>query len=543
MKCMCVPLAALLLSGAAGLEAQTTLKAAVNAASYLNPSLPNGNLTEGGVFVAFGTGMGPAKLAEIGGFPLPTTLAGTSISATVGGTTVKCIMLYTSATQVAAVLPSSTPVGSGTLVLTYNGDSSAPLNITVVEHDFGIFAVNEGGSGPGVLTNAITNVVNSSAAAANAGELVDIWGTGLGPVAGNEADGPLPGNIPNLPLQVFVGGQQAQVNYAGRSGCCTGLDQIEIVVPAGITGCTVPVYLVVGGVVSNFVTMSIAQTGSTCTNPSALTPSQLQTAQANGGLRTGAATLSRFHNFAGTVTYEGDTAGVAFSKVPLADLNPPGFQLPAANTCYVSQFPVSLGAAGALPTALQAGGVTMTGPIGMYTLVEPQPGDYEIVFSPSSPSSPGIVNNGTVLEPGSYTFNVAAGHDITSAFSTLITLPAALQWTNRPNVPATISRSQPLTVNWTNGFPGALVTINAQSSASLGVGAAFTCWADATAGTFTVPVAILAAMPPTFSADGVPQGALNVYQVYNGPQFTAAGIDEGTTSFADGYLIGPVTFQ
>jgi len=50
-------------------------------------------------------------------------------------------------------------------------------------------------------------------------------------------------------------------------------------------------------------------------------------------------------------------------------------------------------------------------------------------------------------------------------------------------------------------------------------------------------------MPPTFSASGVPQGALNVYQVYNGPQFTAAGIDEGTTSFADGDLIGPVTFQ
>ena len=208
MKRMCVPLAALLLSAAAGLEAQATLNAAVNAASYLNPSLPNGNLAEGAVFVAFGTGMGPAKLAEIGGFPLPTTLAGTSVSATVGGTTVQCIMLYTSATQVAAVLPSSTPVGSGTMVLTYNGASSAPLNITVVEHDFGIFAVNEGGSGPGVLTNAITNVVNSLAAAANAGELVDIWGTGLGPVAGNEADGPLPGNIPNLPLQVFVGGQR-----------------------------------------------------------------------------------------------------------------------------------------------------------------------------------------------------------------------------------------------------------------------------------------------------------------------------------------------
>jgi len=200
------------------LQAQVTLSAAVNAASYLNPSLPNGNLTQGGVFIVFGSGLGPSKLAEISAFPLPTTLSGTSISATVGGTTVHCIMLYTSAGQVAAVLPSDTPLGTGTMEVTYNNANSAPLNITVAAHDFGIFAVNQGGSGPGVLTNAITNVVNSSAAAANPGDLEDIWGTGLGPVAGNEAAGPLPGNIPNLNVQLFIGGQSAQVMYAGRSG-------------------------------------------------------------------------------------------------------------------------------------------------------------------------------------------------------------------------------------------------------------------------------------------------------------------------------------
>jgi uncharacterized protein (TIGR03437 family) len=304
MKWMFLPLAALLLSHASRLEAQVTLSAAVNAASYLNASLPNGNLTEGGAFVVFGKGLGPATVSEVSAFPLPNTLAGTSINVTVGGTTVPCIMLYTLATQVAAVLPSSTPVGSGTMVVTYNGASSAPLNINVVAHDFGVFAVNQSGSGPGVLVEAITNVVNSTTAAANPGDLIDIWGTGLGPVTGNEAAGPLPGNIPNLNLQVFVGSQQATVMYAGRSGCCTGLDEIEISVPAGVTGCAVPVYVVDGGVSSNFTTMSIAQSGSTCPESGENDPSLLQITQENGGLRTGVVLMSRSYAYTPAVNYE-----------------------------------------------------------------------------------------------------------------------------------------------------------------------------------------------------------------------------------------------
>jgi hypothetical protein len=99
------------------------------------------------------------------------------------------------------------------------------------------------------------------------------------------------------------------------------------------------------------------------------------------------------------------------------------------------------------------------------------------------------------------------------------------QW---PTVPATISRSQPLTITWSNGYAGALVDSIGQSQVSQGVGADFTCWADAGAGTFTVPAAVLSAMPPTYSS---------------GTQFSAPGIDEGTTQFADGFDVGPITYQ
>jgi len=48
-------------------------------------------------------------------FPLPTIdgLAGVTVQASVGGAIVDCILVSISATEVAAILPSSTPIGTG----------------------------------------------------------------------------------------------------------------------------------------------------------------------------------------------------------------------------------------------------------------------------------------------------------------------------------------------------------------------------------------------------------------------------------------------
>jgi len=126
-----------------------------NAASYTLPGLPNSGVAQGSLFIVFGQNLGPAKIVQVSSFPLPTSqgLSGTSIQVTVNGTTVDAIMLYTLATQVAAVLPSKTPTGTGTITVTYNGQTSAPVPITVVRSSFGIFAVNQSGTGPGVLQN------------------------------------------------------------------------------------------------------------------------------------------------------------------------------------------------------------------------------------------------------------------------------------------------------------------------------------------------------------------------------------------------------
>ncbi len=182
-----------------------------NSASYILPGLPNSGIAEGSLFIVFGQNMGPAKIVQVSSFPLPTSagLAGTSVQVTMNGTVVDAIMLYTLATQVAAVLPSSTPVGTGTMTVTYNGQTSAAAPITVVKSTFGIFAVNQSGTGQGVLQNvnsATDRPFNSPTQSAQPGQVMILWGTGLGPVTGDEAAGPLPGDMPNLNVHVWVSG-------------------------------------------------------------------------------------------------------------------------------------------------------------------------------------------------------------------------------------------------------------------------------------------------------------------------------------------------
>src|SRR5580692_8662707 len=88
-----------------------------------------------------------------------TTLSGTSISVTVAGTTVAPLLYYTSATQVAALLPSNTPVGKGTVTVTYNTQVGLAAPITVVANNLGIFTVTSDGQGVGIVTNADYSLV------------------------------------------------------------------------------------------------------------------------------------------------------------------------------------------------------------------------------------------------------------------------------------------------------------------------------------------------------------------------------------------------
>ena len=73
----------------------------VNLASYTPAFLPNGGIAQGSMFVVFGQGLGIAANTSGSRYPLPTTLAGTSVQITSGEKTASALMIYSSQNQVA----------------------------------------------------------------------------------------------------------------------------------------------------------------------------------------------------------------------------------------------------------------------------------------------------------------------------------------------------------------------------------------------------------------------------------------------------------
>ena len=173
------------------------------------------SLALGGIFVIKGTGLGPANISID---PKPfqnTSLSGTSIAVTAeNGTKVNALMYYTSDSQVAALLPSNTPPGKTSFTVTYNGQTSAPQNHNVDMNSVGIFSIDSSGQGPGIITFPDYSLVspvkadncggpNTTCGAANPGDVLILWATGLGPVSGgsDSSGAGLGQNMPNVPLR------------------------------------------------------------------------------------------------------------------------------------------------------------------------------------------------------------------------------------------------------------------------------------------------------------------------------------------------------
>jgi uncharacterized protein (TIGR03437 family) len=170
--------------------AQPNVASVENAASNIDPRMPNSGIAQGSIFVIYGKGMGPAA-AVVSPMPFQsTTLSNTSVSVAVGGTTVSAPLYYTSASQVAALLPSNTPTGTGSVTVTYNGQTSAKANITVVANNLALFTIDSTGTGPAIVTYPDYSLVspykagncggpNTNCGAANPGDILILWATGI----------------------------------------------------------------------------------------------------------------------------------------------------------------------------------------------------------------------------------------------------------------------------------------------------------------------------------------------------------------------------
>ena len=519
--------------------AQPTVASMVNAGSYAVAGLPNAPVAQGSLFILFGTDMGPATLQGAASFPLQTTLAGTSVSITVNGTTTHGIMIYTLAGQVAAVLPSRTPAGTGTVTVTYNGQTSAPLPVEVVQSSFGAFTLNQNGVGAAVILDGNSQAITALHPAAP-NQTVAIWGTGLGPITGDETQPPAQVDMANIPVEVWVGTAKANVSYRGRAGYA-GVDQINFQIPSGQLGCNVAVAIKIGSVVSNFTSLAVSN-GGPCSDPTAYSSSVLGMLSAKGTLNAGGFALVQTTSPPGTVpgttgpvtTELGD---VSFSQLSLASLSMPS-ALPSIGGCAVETFSSDHPYIPNTPPGLDGGAsITLTGPNGIKQL--PKLVTTKGTYSAGLSTPPGPL----FITPGTYTFTGPGGADVGGEVA-MSTVGPRVTWLNKAGI-STVDRSVGQTVTWSGGSPDAYALItggSTQISGKTRLQGIFYCLAPIADQQFTIPSVVMLALPPTTVAATGPIGGLGVGSLTVALVPPPSGIDVATTSYMEQTQIA-VTFK
>jgi len=502
--------------------AQPKISKIQNVFSLILPAMPNSGIAQGSIFAISGTGLATAT-SPPQSFPLQTVLNGTSVNVTVNATTTHAILYYVSATEIVAVLPSATPVGAGQITVALNGKNSPSAGITVVQSAFGMLSLNGVGNGPAAVFDVNWQYLGLTNAA-NPGDVISLWGSGVGPVTGDETNIQIAQNLTDIPIEVDIGGALATVQYAGR-GYYPGLDVIKVQVPEGVSGCKVSVVVRSGDIVSNFGTIPVATSGRVCSEPVAgLTASRIQ------------ALLSQAVINRGVIDFSSDAAGssadVTFSRFTNAQY--------AAKQPFAS--PVSLGDCTvfnftnqnmAVPTPPAFKPVLLdAGPsISLTTTSESSVGNASMPFQDGGYSAPSLPAANSFK--GTYTFTGSGGADI-GAFSAQVTLPGggSSYTTSTLNSVTSVTRSQGLTVTWTpprNSDPSLLMYIQISGYAftpNFPYGAEFVCNVPLASGRFTIPPAVLLALPPQESSAS-PRGELEIDLIIT-KQFTAPGVDVGT---------------
>ena len=529
-------------------SAQPTITALENNYSYILPYSPNYGIAQGSIFDIFGTDLA-STTTGLQSFPLSPTLKNTSIAVTVNGTTTQAIPYYVTPGQIAAILPSATPVGTGTITVTNNGQTSKPANIQVVQTEFGLDTLYGTGSGPAVAEDAKGNVLTPTNAA-NPGQAIVLWGSGVGPDPGNPNETIYPqkqNNLTNLNIEVDIGGIPATVAYLGRS-LYPGLDQINVTVPPNVQpGCFVSVVVWTGTNMSNFGSLPIAASGQTCSDQVIpYSGTELETLGTKGAvnvgtLRTGIVQLAPTSLFGipvpsetqdnayATFTTSNATQFISSLYAPLNGAVDVALTTVSIGSCLVQQDGSFSGSTPATPSYLNAGStVNLTGPSGSTALTN----NSGVYNTPGNGGTGNTLSNGFIPSTGGdFKFSNGSGGSQVGAFTTQADVPPVFTWNERDTT-SNINRAQGVTVTWSNAAPDSFVQISGFSTASYGVltlATAFTCSAPANAGTFTVPPTVTLALPPTAVLDGLVSSSYLAVSNFIYPQsFSAPGLDVGT---------------
>jgi uncharacterized protein (TIGR03437 family) len=186
---------------------------------------------------------------------LNTTMTGAQV--TVNG--IPAPFFYSSPNQLGVEIPTELTGASATVQVTVSGQASAPQLVAMAPVSPGIFTFTSDGKGAGAFTHVDGSPVTPQNPA-HAGELVILYATGLGQVTPSVPTGTLPGgaSATAAPTALTIDGITVAPDFAGLSGCCVGLNQVNVRLPANTRSATnIPVVLTIRGVASNSVAIAV----------------------------------------------------------------------------------------------------------------------------------------------------------------------------------------------------------------------------------------------------------------------------------------------
>jgi uncharacterized protein (TIGR03118 family) len=219
---------------------------AQNAANALR-----GSIAPGEVLSLQGITIGPRPAVTSPSFSsaanAPTTLGGTTV--TVNGTPAPILYAYADLTNI--IVPFEVTGTTASIVVTTTGVGSATTTSQT-------YQIPLAPTAPGIFYSIPFNqdgTINSASNPTGAGTVVVLYATGLGQTDPPGQDGVRSGSFvlaeTVAPVTATIGSQPATVAYAGSApGQIAGVQQVELIVPAGAGTGSVPVTITTGGVTS-----------------------------------------------------------------------------------------------------------------------------------------------------------------------------------------------------------------------------------------------------------------------------------------------------
>lgn len=217
----------------------------VNAASLAR----NQPVGPGSLVTIFGAGIGPATGVALSGGSLPDSVAGVSV--TFNG--IRAPLVYVSARQINAQVPWEIR-GEANVVVDVNGALTAAFRVATAPIAPGVFdsagqafAFNSDGS----IAGPSGSILGVQSHPAVAGDTLTVLANGLGAVTPSIADGAVSSDALRTagPTPVFIGGIECHVPFAGMSSTQVGVNQLKVVVPAGVHG-VAPLEINAGGIIT-----------------------------------------------------------------------------------------------------------------------------------------------------------------------------------------------------------------------------------------------------------------------------------------------------